>query len=559
MAIILDEFSPLPNTGAVNSIAPSASIWLCSGVPWDDRYTHVRKYKNRNALDTFLTGKRVAEFTSVSFIDIGSMNVAISYNQMLSYKANYMRFVNSPWDDKPHYAFIKSVSPVGANVCKITFELDVWNECQFDMILKPCFVEREIVKKTDDIIGKYTYPEELQLGDYIVNGADAQITIPSAGDEKEELMYCVASSADNFGETSTIQVYQNVPSGLYIGIYASIADLQGYIDTLISMNKQDSIVDAWVMPSAFADVNNLVKKTFTFSKKSITSIDGYVPKNNKLFTYPYSFLQMTNNSGQIKEFEYERFHEPENDDNCSFAYTVNVSPAPTLYCYPLNYKGVINDYGDSITFNGYPKIAFAVDSYKAWLAQNSNNLIISMATGNNLPTSAADWVGRGIMTLGQSLMGIAGAAIGGIVDDIDPNTGKSMQGWNGSIPLSDSVSGLISGNYQSQLQAAGIKGSISNTLPRAVGFDCISVFPVSITKEYAKIIDNFFSMYGYKICRIKTPSITGRSSWNFTKTKNCAISGNININFLGKLRQIFDNGVTVWHTDDIGNYGLENN
>ena len=26
-----------------------------------------------------------------------------------------------------------------------------------------------------------------------------------------------------------------------------------------------------------------------------------------------------------------------------------------------------------------------------------------------------------------------------------------------------------------------------------------------------------------------------------------------------ELRKIFDTGVTLWHTDDVGNYGLDNN
>lgn len=555
MSVVLDSFAPMPSTAGIVGSNPSANVQFYTGVPFDKNYNHVRLYNNRTELDTFLASKKVAEFTNVSFVNIGTMNVAVDYNQMNTYKCNYMRFVNSPFDNTPHYAFINSVNPMGVNVTQVSYTLDIWNESQFNITLKPCFVEREIVATSDDVIGRHTYPEQLQLGDYVVNGTDNGLTIPQSGDEHTELMYCVASSADNFGDTSTLEVYQNVPSGLYIGTYASLSDLQGYIDTLIAKNKQDSVVDSWIMPAAFADPNNLVKKTFTFSKKSIKSINGYTPKNKKLFTYPYSYLQMTNNSGQIKEFEYERFH---NDDDCTFTYTVNLAPNPTLYCYPNNYKGVTDDYGDSITFNGYPKIAFAVDSYKAWLAQNSNNLIVSLASGNNIPTNPVDWIGRGIMTLGQSLTGIVGSAIGGIVDDIDPTTGESIQGWNGSIPLSDNVSGLISGNYQSQLQAAGIKGSISNTLPSAVGFDCISVYPVSITSEYAKIIDDYFTMFGYKICRIKIPDINSRKNWNYVKTQNCAISGNLPLQYIERIRQIFDKGVTIWHTNDIGNYSLEN-
>ena len=36
-------------------------------------------------------------------------------------------------------------------------------------------------------------------------------------------------------------------------------------------------------------------------------------------------------------------------------------------------------------------------------------------------------------------------------------------------------------------------------------------------------------------------------------------TGNIDLDQLKKLRNIFDNVVTLWHTDDIGNYSLSNN
>lgn len=546
------EYIPFPDAVGVESSAPQAELKLYSGVPWDYNYTHVRKYSNRTQLDTFLETLVKFTTTEVSFISMGEIDIAIDYNQALAYKCNYMRFVNTPWDNTPHYAFIRSVTPVSATVTHVKFELDVWNECQFDIELKECFVEREIVKKSSDIRGRYTYPEGLQLGDYVVNGNNSLSTIPAEGDERREVVYCVASAVDNNAETAEMSLYQNVPCGLYIGVYTSLADLQTYIENVITAKgSADDIVDAWEMPAAFADVNNIVKKTFSFSKKSIKDINGYTPKNNKLFAYPYSFLQMTNNSGQIKQFEFERFHTPGADDLCNFYYTVNVSPNPTLYCYPQYYKGVQENFGDSITFNGYPKIAFPVDAYKAWLAQNSNNLIMSLATGDNVPTNTGDWIGRSIMTVGQSIAGI-GDIIGAIGGE------QKVTGNQVASNFGNSVYSLLSGNYQAQLQADGIKGSISNTLPKAANFDCISVYPVSITAEFAKVIDDYFSMFGYKICRVKKPDITGRPSWNYVKTQNCSIDGKFPIDMLEKMRKIFDNGVTVWHTNDIGNYALNN-
>jgi hypothetical protein len=37
-----------------------------------------------------------------------------------------------------------------------------------------------------------------------------------------------------------------------------------------------------------------------------------------------------------------------------------------------------------------------------------------------------------------------------------------------------------------------------------------------------------------------------------------SIQGNFNNEDLNELKAIFDNGITLWHTDDIGNYSLDN-
>lgn len=536
-----NSYINFPTTADPKGITPHVQVTLCSGVPWDNKYQHVRKYNNRVDLVNFLNSKKVYESKDYSFINVGVMAVSVPYNQMNALHCNYMFFKNLPWDDNEHFAFITSVNPKGANVCEVHFELDIWNECQFDMVLKPCFVEREIIKKSNDKIGSYTYPEEMQCGEYVVNGSIGQI--PNE-EERVSKAYCCACAYDQTGAEANVSIIQNNASGLSYNMFASAEDFSTYVETLISQNKIEGMVDAWIMPDSFTDPNNVVIKTFT-QTKPYTTINGYSPKNNKLFVYPFNYLMLTNNSGQTKEFQYELF-----SGDCNINYTVNFAPSPTLYAYPVNYKGIENDYGDSITFSNYPKIPFAVDSYKAWLAQNSNNLIISTATGNNVPANAMDWIGRGLADVGSTLSTAVTSLLGGS-DISNVVGGVTNQGSN-------TILSLISGMYNSKLQSDGIKGTISNNLPSSVGFDCIYAIPVSIRAEYAKIIDDYFSMFGYKICRIKTPDIVNRKYWNYVKTQNCALSGNIELSMLNKLRSIFDNGVTVWHTDDIGNYNLNN-
>jgi hypothetical protein len=70
---------------------------------------------------------------------------------------------------------------------------------------------------------------------------------------------------------------------------------------------------------------------------------------------------------------------------------------------------------------------------------------------------------------------------------------------------------------------------------------------MSCRREYAVMIDSFFSMFGYKVNEVKVPNITGRSNWNFVKTKQCNVLGNIPQEDLDEIKAMFDSGITIWH------------
>ena len=65
-------------------------------------------------------------------------------------------------------------------------------------------------------------------------------------------------------------------------------------------------------------------------------------------------------------------------------------------------------------------------------------------------------------------------------------------------------------------------------------------------------------MFGYKVNKLEIPNTKSRKSYNYIKTVDANIVGNIPNNYLNTLKGIFDHGLTIWHTDDIGNYNLNN-
>lgn len=70
---------------------------------------------------------------------------------------------------------------------------------------------------------------------------------------------------------------------------------------------------------------------------------------------------------------------------------------------------------------------------------------------------------------------------------------------------------------------------------------------MTIKEEYARIIDNYFSMFGYKVNETKIPNLTGRRNWNYVKTIDINIEATIPQADLEEIKNEFNSGITIWH------------
>ena len=70
---------------------------------------------------------------------------------------------------------------------------------------------------------------------------------------------------------------------------------------------------------------------------------------------------------------------------------------------------------------------------------------------------------------------------------------------------------------------------------------------MSVRAEVARTIDDFFTMFGYKVNRVKVPNITGRRNWNYVKTIGCYIDGDVPQTDMQEIKDMFNKGVTLWH------------
>ncbi len=80
--------------------------------------------------------------------------------------------------------------------------------------------------------------------------------------------------------------------------------------------------------------------------------------------------------------------------------------------------------------------------------------------------------------------------------------------------------------------------------------------------EYMKIIDDYFSRFGYAINRVLEPNIIGRQNFNYVeigKTEEIG-NGDVPVEFMEKINNACRRGVTIWHNhENMGNYSVSNN
>lgn len=117
-------------------------------------------------------------------------------------------------------------------------------------------------------------------------------------------------------------------------------------------------------------------------------------------------------------------------------------------------------------------------------------------------------------------------------------------GANTVNAIADSISPFYEASLMPNIEAPQNTGDVNYSAKRnTFTFRCMRV-----KTEYLQTIDDYFSMFGYKINEVKVPNLTGRSNWNYIKTIDCNILANIPQMDLQEIKTLFDNGITLWHT-----------
>lgn len=487
------------------------AVRLLHGVPLFPDNKNQLTFANAGAQMNFFAAKTVKQFNNLTY-QRKDRRIAVPENVENLMDINYVMFQNADYGNKWYYGFVTNVEYMNSNSAWVYFDIDAYQTFQFDIQLLTSFVEREHV--ADDTVGKHTLPEGLETGPYIA-------TTESHAPAGPLNIYIMATE-------NLDQPYWNEPAivgGFPVPVYwVSLGSVDGFtvtalkeiINSYAQAGKMDAIVAVFTAPSNFVSTQKGVRvETWNMASRSLS----FTPKNNKMYCYPYCCL-VAECMGQGIEMQYELFSgAPTATIRGGFGVNMQVSATPN------NYAGEQVNLENMMTLKDWPVCAWVNNYYQNWLAQNKANIAIGT-------TKAV------IKTAGSLVTG----SIGGIASAANDIAGLLAEQYTHSI-------------IPDQMVGSANAGDIS-AVSRMLGFYsyCKSVRP-----EYGQIIDNYFTMFGYKVNTLKVPETNSRESWNYVKTINISIAGNVPSNYMEQIKSMFNSGVTLWHGDYIGDYGRSNN
>ena len=534
-------------------IAPNSTVKLLRNVPLDPTYDHTiffetktQQYNWFNAyLKTGMTFERqYYQRHSREYIKLEVLADNI-------YDCNYLMFKNTAFSNKWFYAFITNVEYVNDSVTLIQYEIDVMQTWFFDYTLGECFVERE--HSATDQVGDNVIPENVSLGEQCIAHEDV-VLYPRFGSSGQVSGYpwCIVVVApfDKDGNSANGTTATNLYSGCVYNIFSSETELGVFFSKPLVQSKADQIVNIFYAILDFAvedkTATNLqpasepkqAQRTIPTYKtgyfKNDYAVDNdfdnqYEPKNKKLYTYPYNFLRLSDNKGNSKDYKYEYFT---SDANITFEMTGDLSPTPSVIAVPVGYRYFNNEstslaqnWDEGFILNEFPQCTWNSDAFVAWLAQTGIRL------GGQL-------VGNAMGAWGEYSSPFAA------VDDT----------------ISGSIGGILASGGLAYLRGKDVRGRVQNSLSAAIDRFGIFAQNIRIRKDYARIIDDYFSMYGYACYQVKIPATNVRDRWTFVKTRGCVLAENkMPADDARKVCSIYNNGITFWTWyATVGDYTQDN-
>lgn len=300
---------------------------------------------------------------------------------------------------------------------------------------------------------------------------------------------------------------------------------------------------------------------------------AYKPRNLKLNQYPFRYLCVSNRMGVQQEYYYEEMR----SGTSSNPVLANNMPSIYFGVYATFYDGVkaIAVPENYMTFNrsidfeyactGSKEISlpFLCDTYVNYMAQNRASIwgsIISSIAISTLQTSISlsspeIAMANDIKNAGYSL---ADNPLNEQVSrQIEKSARISME--HGALSAGrgiSTVTGILTKVADMKKKPDSLVAKPhTDSILQSMGKTGFMFIDKHLNNNQMRILDDYFSMYGYACHLVKRPIRRTRQNWTYVKTQNAYITGSLPQSDLREIEQIYDNGIRFWcEPDFIGNY-----
>lgn len=562
-------------------IGPSTTVRVCQSIPLDNTYTDTILFTSKSAQESYFASKTKKTYSGLTYQRLASNSStwAIFLEDVADYfyDCNYLCFQNGGFGNKWLYAFISDILYINENCTAITFEIDVMQTWLFDFEIKKSFIERMHV--SDDTISRNVVEEDLNFMQryeyyYVENSRlfeGSTRPLDTDGEFDDRIIYdsiiLVATSEDVDEEDEVLEggLIQNTYQGLkYIGFNANdlgVGYCNAWLKRMNEGGKAGAINSISMVPSAgltyssggngklninIEDPNgNVGEKEYLINYSTLD--DDYIPKNNKLFCWPYHFFSITTLDGQSYDYKYEDIIESDpvpGTSTMKFKFKFAFGTDPTYMMYPSYYMKCKNNYDYGIKLSGFPKCNWNFGVWENYYAQQDTNITLSMLA---------------------SALGSANQAASGVMN----SSGGSKGSLAASAGMSIAQAGM--GALQAGLSTFGGLSVVKSQPDQSKG--AYNVGGVNYNMEtmdfwiihkrlhwgYVVKIDDYFTKFGYRVNSTGVPNLHTRKYWNYLKLDQPSVTGNMPVGDMRMIKQILSNGITFWHTTDVGNYDLNNN
>lgn len=568
----------------MSSRTPQSKVYLFSGIPFDLSYSHTRWFSNRSEQNTYFTGFNRQDVGGVlTYVRQDRGEVKVNKNREDLLNVNYLSFNNG---EKTYYAFVTDIKYGNNNMAVIEFEVDVLQTYMFDLNFKQSFIEREHCKlwNSDGTPVINTVPENLDLGyeyeilyrenfnqgmndrRFILIGTSEKLEGDTVG-TNHNLMSGVPTSLfyyifvikyrEGFEQLDAIKIngeYQN----------NKFDQLMTYLTNEQNANKVVSMNFLPFLPFTHSDNYDGFEYTVNIGSSFLTLLpnkqlsrvrgnamheytkeygvsDVYAKAKSgrgitesKLLMYPYTYLSLMDNNGNNVNL-YPQYL---SSKNLAISARAVLDGRYRAVYTPIGYRKNSANLESSLIDNIAYDIPIINDYTATYLQGNRNSLFMSSGAGivGSIVTTG---VGAGMLAGGNPYgSGLVAGGMGSLIKNVGGTLAKYSDINN------------IPNNLEKQRSNSVFNIADNKFLPM--------ILIKQISQEKIDILQSFFRTFGYAVHKTKLPNLKTRQHFNYIKTIGCNVIAPIPQDNLNKVKAIFDNGVTLWHTNDMYNYSLEN-